>query len=447
MKTHLDWSEYADAGMGDAYADIPKRGGDFAKAVAVCINSRQCEHKAKGVMCPSYRLDEDPDLSTGARVGLLKAALNGSLGTADLLEPQLVKAMALCISCKGCKRECENNVDMSRIKIEYLAQYNEAKGLSLRKWLFSELPKLLAKRSVIIRLIGLRNRHPWLARLGERFFGISAHVTLPEPVDWPTDLTTKVLSSEKPVILFTDTFCRHYAPEIAKAATAVLEAAGYQVNLVGNGAKDTNAAAHLCCGRTYLSQGRVEKARKEAKRLLDFLLPHAQAGLPIVGLEPSCLLTLRDEYHALNLGDAAKVVATQAFLFEEFLARELSADRFLPPWISGSNKNTKILVHGHCHEKSVGAMKSIRKVLKQVPGLSFEMIDVACCGMAGGFGLEVEHIKMAKAMADQALIPALQQQPDAIVIANGFSCRHQILELSGRTSYHLAQFLSSRLPQ
>jgi Fe-S oxidoreductase len=445
MKTFLDWSEYTDAGMGDAYADIPKHGGDFAKAVAVCINSRRCERKVKGVMCPSYRLNDDPSLSTGARVGLLKTALNGSRGSAEFLEPKLVEAMELCVSCKGCQRECENNVDMSRIKIEYLAQLNESEGISLRARLFSELPKLLAKKSLIIRLTGLRNRHAWLAWLGERFLGISAKVTLPEPVDRPTDLKTKDGNADKPVILFTDTFCRHYSPEIAEAAIAVLEAAGYQVKLVGGGGVDASTNAHLCCGRTYLSQGRVEEARGEAKRLLEILRPQAEAGLPIIGLEPSCLLTLRDEYSALGLGEAARIVADQALLFEEFLARELTAGRLNLPWSRVVGEKVRVLVHGHCHEKSVGAMKSMRKVLKQVPGLSFEMVDVACCGMAGSFGLEAEHTEMARAMAEQDLLPALQQQPDAVVVANGFSCRHQIFEVLKRPSIHLAQLIRDSL--
>ncbi|MES9832588.1 MAG: (Fe-S)-binding protein [Candidatus Thiodiazotropha sp. DIVDIV] len=444
MKTYLDWSEYTDAGMGDAYADIPKHGGDFAKAVAVCINSRQCESTGRGVMCPSYRLNEDSALSTGARVRLLKSALNGELGNAPFLESELVEAMDLCISCKGCKRECENNVDMSRIKIEYLAQVNASKGLSLRARLFSDLPKLLANHAWLMKLTGFRNRHQWLAKMMEHLLGISAKVKLPEPAVHPLEQIPQEVDSDKSVVLFADTFCKQYTPEIVVAAIEVLNAAGIQVRLIGGRGEEAGSST-LCCGRTYLSQGRVDDARKQAEQLLDVLLPYAEKGVPIIGLEPSCLLTLRDEYSALGLGNAAKIVADQVLLLEEYLAKELSSGKAELPWNTDSSDIDKILVHGHCHQKAVGAMKSMRKVLKQVPGLKFEMMEVACCGMAGSFGIEAEHAEMAKGMAEQALLPALQQQPEALVVSNGFSCRHQILEVSDRKALHLSQFLRSRL--
>ncbi|MEJ2464114.1 MAG: (Fe-S)-binding protein [Candidatus Thiodiazotropha sp.] len=443
MKTYLDWSEYTDAGMGDAYADIPKTGGDFAKAVAVCINSRQCETEAKGVMCPSFRISQDPSLSTGARVRLLKEALNGNLGRAGISEPNLIQAMDLCVSCKGCKRECENNVDMARIKIEYLAQLNAQTGLSLRARLFAGLPGFAATSAWFRRLTAWRNRHRLLAQLAERLLGISAQVKLPEVVSEPIAVSDWV-AEDRQVILFVDTFSRHYSPQIAHAAIEVLEVAGYQVRLAVPEDEAANERP-LCCGRTYLAQGMVDQAREEARRVIDALLPYAEAGLPIVGLEPSCLLTLRDEYAALGLGEAANLVAKQALLFEEFLAREMTAGRFDLPMQPATDSVTRVLVHGHCHQKAVGAMKSMRKVLKRIPGLSFEMIDASCCGMAGSFGIEAEHVDYAREMANQALVPALQAEPAAGVVANGFSCRQQISHTAERDSMHLAQLLQSRL--
>ncbi len=444
MKTYLDWSEYADAGMGDAYADIPKIGGDFAKAVAVCINSRQCETHSKGVMCPSYRLNDDPALSTGARVRLLKAALNGELGSDGLLDPRLYETMDLCVSCKGCRRECENNVDMARIKIEYLAQLNARTGLSLRARLFAGLPERLAASGLFAHLIRWRNRSRVLSWMGERLLGISARAKLPEPVVGAQPPQVTETTNERKVILFVDTFSYHFSPAIAEAAIEVLEVAGYRVGLAlpASGSEDQRP---LCCGRSYLSQGLVEEARAEANRLLEVLLPHAEAGLPIVGLEPSCLLTLRDEYAALGLGDAVATVAKQALLFEEFVAREMSAGRMQLALRPSDRNAPKVLVHGHCHEKAVGAMKSMRKVLKQIPGLDFELIDAACCGMAGSFGLEAEHADHARGMAQQALVPALDAQPQALVVANGFSCRHQINETAKRKAWHLAELMRSRL--
>ncbi|ODB94991.1 ferredoxin [Candidatus Thiodiazotropha endoloripes] len=438
MKTYLDWSEYRDAGMGDAYADIPKIGGDFAKAVAVCINSRRCESLAKGVMCPSFRLDANPGLSTGARVRLLKAALNGELGSGGLLSPELVEALDLCVSCKGCQRECENNVDMSRIKIEYLAQLNASKGLSLRARLFSDLPELLAKRHWLIKLIAIRNRHPWIATLAERLLGISGKLSLPEPVDLTRKYNLREIEDGQPVVLFADTFCKHFSPDILAAAVEVLQATGCQVSLIG--AADEEAG--YCCGRTYLSQGRIDEARQQAGELLQMLTPYAQKGVPIIGLEPSCLLTLRDEYRALGLGEVADLVAGKAVLFEEFLAKGIKGGKLNLSWSEQAiAEQSPVLVHGHCHQKAVGAMKSMRKVLKQIPGLSFEMIDASCCGMAGSFGLEAEHYETAKAMAQQALLPALESRPEALILANGFSCRHQIEVQAGRPALHLAQLI------
>ncbi|MCG7982310.1 MAG: (Fe-S)-binding protein [Candidatus Thiodiazotropha lotti] len=438
MKSYLDWSEYRDAGMGDAYADIPKQGGDFAKAVAVCINSRRCENLAKGVMCPSFRLDENPSLSTGARVRLLKAALNGELGNGSMFTPELVEAMDLCVSCKGCQRECENNVDMSRIKIEYLAQLNASMGLSLRARLFSELPELLAKRHWLINLIAIRNRHPWIATLAERLLGISAKSPLPEPVEATRQYTLREIEGGQPVVLFADTFCKHYSPDILTAAVEVLQAVGCQVSLIGA----LDEKERYCCGRTYLSQGRIEEARQQAEKLLKKLAPYAQRGIPLIGLEPSCLLTLRDEYRALGLGKMADLVAGKAVLFEEFLAKGIKGSRLNLSWSEQAIAvQQPVVVHGHCHQKAVGAMKSMRKVLKQIPGVNFEMIEASCCGMAGSFGLEAEHYETAKAMAEQALLPTLGTRPEALIVANGFSCRHQIETQTGRPALHLAQLI------
>lgn len=444
MKQFLDWSAYRDAGMGDAYADIPKLGGDFAKAVAVCINSRRCETFGKGVMCPSYRLNGDADLSSGARVRLLKAALNGELGPQGLFDPRLVEAMDLCVSCKGCKRECENNVDMAQIKIEYLAQLNATIGLSLRARLLGGLPRWLARLPWLKDLIRLRNRHAWLARWGERLLGISASRRLPQPASKAFEHPARRAGSDRPVVLFVDTFTRHFEPAIAEAAQSVLEAAGYAVKPVQAAESDARQRP-LCCGRSYLSQGMVEQAKQEARRTLEALLPHAEAGIPIVGLEPSCLLTLRDEVLTLGLGEAAEQVARQVLLFEEFLARESSAGRLVLPLQRPASGATKILVHGHCHQKAVGAMKSMRKVLKLIPNVEFEMVDASCCGMAGSFGLEAEHAAHAMAMAELALLPALRAEPGAQILANGFSCRQQIAEGAERSAWHLALLLQSAL--
>jgi Fe-S oxidoreductase len=452
MKLKLDWSSYEDAGMGDAYADIPKQGGDFAKAVAVCINSHRCETEDRGVMCPSFRVSGNPDLSTGGRVRLLKQALNApSVKSALLHDERLAEAMDLCVACKGCKRECENNVDMALIKTEYMAQRNTREGPGLRSRLFAHLPRWLHRYPVLSQLVRLRNRWPWLSKSVEIGLGIDATRKLPEATDtFIQSATTSPIPQENrlpEIVLLVDTFTRYYEPDIAEAAIAVLNAGGYQVTIANTSYASPEPERPLCCGRTYLAQGMIDEARYEARRLLDALLPHVRAGRLLIGLEPSCLLGLRDDYLALKLGEEAREVATSALLFEEFLAKELMAKRLKLPLKRLDDKQGTLtsLVHGHCHQKAVGAMKSMRKVLKLIPDHKFNIIDAGCCGMAGSFGLEHEHSEISKAMAAQALWPALNVEPDARVVANGFSCRQQIQENDQRTSVHLAQLMRDAL--
>ncbi len=445
MKTHLDWSAYDTYGAGDAYAGIPATGGNYAKAVAVCMNNHQCQRDGKGVMCPSYRITHDPAHSTGARVKAFKAALNGELGAEPFFHPDLAAAMDLCVSCKGCKKECPSAVDMTLIKTEYLAQKNERHGVSLRARLFGGLPAWLQRwRTPLALLVRWRNASPWLAALAERRLGISARRPIPEIVGGPLPALAAPASGERgKVLLFVDTFTHYYTPEVATAAHAVLSAAGYAVEVLRPAADDGEPERPLCCGRTYLSQGMVEAAKKEGQRVMAALAPALAAGTPIIGLEPSCLLALRDEFYSLSLGPDVAQVGKQAFLFEEFLMREANKglQLELKPIPGG-----KALVHGHCHQKAFGAMKSVRKVLAWIPEFEFEIIDASCCGMSGSFGLEAEHYAASVAMGELALLPAVRAAaPDTLIVADGFSCRHQIADGSGRTAIHVAVLLQRAL--
>ncbi|ADE11079.1 (Fe-S)-binding protein [Sideroxydans lithotrophicus] len=441
MKHHLDWSSYETAGQGDAYAGIPATGGDFAKAVAVCISDKLCQRTPKGVMCPSFRATDDAAHSPGGRVVVLKAALNGEFGDDAFADPRLAAAMELCVGCKGCKRECANQVDMAAIKIEYQAQVNALKGVPHRDRLIAGLPGLLRYRRVMGGLIRWRNRASWLARAGEFIFGIAAKRILPEPAVAPYAAPRSCVESaagDRDVILFIDTFAMHFEPEIARAAHQVLTAAGYRVITLRAAADDEPGRA-LCCGRTWLSLGQVDAARREARRLHAALRPALASGIPIVGLEPSCILSLRDDHLKLGLGEEAVALSKQVYLFEEFIAREHDRKRFdleFKPLPRG-----KTLVHGHCHQKAVGAMKSLRKVLRLIPEFEFEFIEASCCGMAGSFGLEAEHADISMRMAELDLLPALRAAPDAAILANGFSCRHQIREGVARDPIHVALLL------
>ncbi|OQK15613.1 ferredoxin [Methyloprofundus sedimenti] len=447
MKLFLDWSAYKDAGMGDAYADIPKMGDDFAKAVAVCIGSRACENKDRGVMCPSFRISDKVELSTGGRVKLLKSALNGEFGKMPFNHSELAEAMDLCVSCKGCQRECENEVDMSLIKAEFLAQRYSETGVPLRSRLFAALPKLIVNVPFFARLIQWRNHSPFAVRLGEQLLGISAQVKLPElakqsfiaPTETPADQT------KTEVVLFVDTFNRHFNPAVADAAVAVLKAAGYPVYVLDKAQHDLVDNRPLCCGRTYFANGMIEQARQEARRLLAALTPHLEANRTIIGLEPSCILSLRDEYLTLGLGESARQLAGKVLLFEEFIAREQTAKHWTLKFKSLGDQ--KMLVHGHCHQKAMGATKSMRKVLKLIPELNSAQIEASCCGMAGQFGLEAEHVEHAKQMAEQGLYPAIRAEAEARVIANGFSCQQQIVNGGFAKPLHIAEVLYAALDQ
>jgi len=447
MKTYLDWSAYKDAGMGDAYADIPKQGGDFAKAVAVCINSGQCQTHGKQLMCPSFKVTGNPHLSTGGRVKLLKTALSSDLVDQAFQDPTLAEAMDLCVACKGCKRECEASVDMALIKVEYMAQRAARWGVGLRNRLFAHAPRWLHRAPWLRVLIRWRNRSPWLARLSERWLGLHAERLLPEPVAKPfmapTESSAPAADDRPEVVLLVDTFTRYFEPEIAESALAVLNAGGYSVRIAEPGDSSPDPSRPLCCGRTYLAQGMIDQARDEVRRLAEAVRPHLEAGRILVGLEASCVLGLRDDAQALGLGETVEQVGKQILLFEEFLAREITAKRLNLPLAALPEGET--LVHGHCHQKAVGAMKSMRRVLKAIPDHDFTPIDAGCCGMAGTFGLEAEHAGMASEMAEQDLMPALRAKPVARVVANGFSCRQQMRAHGDARPRHLAVLLRESL--
>jgi glycerol-3-phosphate dehydrogenase subunit C len=448
MKTFLDWSAYDTYGVGDAYSGIPATGGNYAKAVAVCMHSRDCQKSGKGVMCPSYRITGDRAHSTEARVAAFKAALNDSEDASAFCDPRLDEAMDLCFSCKACKKECPSAVDMTLIRTEYLAQRHAVRGTPLRTRLFEGVPELIGRYRALLRLaIGLRNRFRLLARLAESWLGVTARRPLPQlPAKpfVPIAPAPSATGERGDVILFVDTFCHHFEPEIAEAAVAVLERAGYSVSFAKSAPDDAEPNRPLCCGRTYLTTGLVEEARNEGRRVLAAFRDALSAKTPIIGLEPSCLLSLRDELYSLGLGPEVGALGKQLFLFEEFLARE-HQNKGLRLDLRPLNL-PKALVHGHCHQKAFGVMKATRKVLGWIPDFSFEVVESSCCGMAGSFGLEAEHYDASMLMGELSLLPAVRAAaPDTPVIANGFSCRHQIEHGGGRQARHIALLLRDAL--
>ncbi|MEO9069131.1 MAG: heterodisulfide reductase-related iron-sulfur binding cluster, partial [Caldimonas sp.] len=244
------------------------------------------------------------------------------------------------------------------------------------------------------------------------------------------------LAAERAAVLFVDTFSNAFDTENAVAAVRVLQAAGYAVHVARRNGKA------LCCGRTYLAAGMPERAKAKAQDLLDALRPFAERGIAIVGLEPSCLLTMRDEMRVMGLGEAAEIVASQALLFEEFVMREVAAGRFA---LKLKPATRPMLVHGHCHQKAFGAMPPVLAALRLIPDARPTLVESSCCGMAGSFGYEAAHHDVSMQMAELTLLPAIRQAPDAWVIADGTSCRHQIADGAGRDAWHVARVLAEHL--
>jgi Fe-S oxidoreductase len=394
----LDWREW----------------GGFDKAVEMCNNNGHCRKFDAGTMCPSYRTTMDEQHVTRGRANTLRLALSGQLDDAD----EAVKAaLDLCVSCKGCKRECPTGVDMARMKIEFTASYKAKNGFTARDRAIAYLP----------RYAPIAARWPRLANavtpLLRRALGFSTDRELPR---WRRDAFTETGTPGADVVLFVDTFNRYFEPENARAAMHVLHAAGYEVH----------APAGLCCGRTFLSAGMADEAKREAGRMLRALAPYAERGVPIVGLEPSCLFSLRDEFGALLPG--TETVAKNAWLFEEFLAQR-------PGRLVFQEMKRKILLHGHCHQKAFGVMPAVEKVLGMVPGLSVQTVQSSCCGMAGSFGYEAEHYEVSMRMGELGLLPEVRKAGDALVVADGTSCRQQIAHGAGRDAWHVARVLEAAL--
>jgi len=339
---------------------------------------------------------------------------------------------------------------MARMKIEVTAQFKARRGFTLRDRVIANLPRYAAAASRVAGLMNLRDRVPGAARLGERVLGLSARRSLPR---WRHDtfrrrapasglfasadeLLAAARRGEKVAVLFVDTFTGAFEPENAWAAARVLAAAGYLLH-----APEAREGP-TCCGRTWLASGMVDEARRHAGALVAALRPFAQAGVALVGLEPSCLLTLRDEALVLGLGEAAAQVAQHARLFEEFVAEEARAGRLA---LALRPASAPLLVHGHCHQKAFGAVGSVLEVLRLIPGAEPELIESSCCGMAGAFGYEAANYEVSLAMAEASLLPAVRRRPEAIVVADGTSCRHQIRDGAAREAVHVARLLEQLL--
>ena len=456
--TALDWRAWdVQNDPVTEQTSAPGTGGDpaqgLAKAVEMCNNNGHCRKFDAGTMCPSYRVTRDEKHLTRGRANTLRLALSGQLDglpAQDAFTSQAVhEALDLCVGCKGCKRDCPTGVDMAKMKVEFLHHYKARHGHTLKDKLVAHLPDYAHWASRFAPLLNLRDKLPGLAALSEKLLGFSARRRLPQ---WQSQhffntantgaTRAQVLAAARPVVLFVDTFNGSFEAGNAHAALQVLQAAGYTVHVAGKAQAD---GKHLCCGRTYLASGMLDQAKAKAGELMTSLWPFAEKGIPIVGLEPSCLLTLRDEFLVMNLGPQAQAISEQAMLFEEFLAREAAAGQLEALKARLQAVDQAILLHGHCHQKAFGAISPVMDVLKLIPGAKPELIESSCCGMAGSFGYEASHYEVSMQMAELSLLPAVRSQPDAIVVADGTSCRHQIHDGAQREAVHVAVLLARQL--
>ena len=433
--------------MGPHYSTIPIMAemdfsdqGDFVRSVELCNGNGACRKLDSGTMCPSFMVTREEEDSTRGRANALRMAMSGALPIEELTGRRMFEVMELCVQCKGCKTECPSNVDLAKIKSEWLSKYWEANGLPMRTRLFAGMPQLTRRLAgVTARSANWINRRSAVRKAMQRTLGISSRRTLPAFADepfttwfarrsWPAD--------GPPVVLFADTFNNFNHPETARAAAEFLSRTGHAVRV---------ASPKICCGRTYISKGLLKEARRQVAASIDELYRYASDGLPIVGLEPSCILTFRDEAAALLPGDArVKDVADAALTFEEFVAQERRKGRLED--VRWTDAERQVLLHGHCHQKALIGTGPAVQVLGLPPRYRVSEVDSGCCGMAGSFGYEEEHVDVSIAMAERRLAPAVRaSSEDTIIAAAGTSCRAQIFDTTGRRALHPAEILRDAL--
>lgn len=433
---------------GESYSVIPLHTKldfshelDVHRAVEMCNGAGVCRKKTTGTMCPSFMVTREEEHSTRGRANALRAAMSGLLPAEELTSPRMYEVMDLCIECKACKAECPSSVDMAKLKFEFLAHYHEKHGIPLRARLFAHIAFISRWSSGrIAPLVNASLDNRWVRWGMEKLLGISRQRPLPKFARVPF---TTWFRQHKPlshdgggargggeVVLFHDTFNTYNDPHIAIAATEVLEAAGFEVVLPG----------HKCCGRPMISKGLVDSARVAARDTVKRLAPFARQGLPIIGLEPSCILTLRDEYlYLLPDDEDARLVAQNALTYEEFFAR-LADENRLP--LQFSSEKRALLLHGHCHQKALVGTVPSKKILSLPENYTVQEVDSGCCGMAGSFGYEAEHAEISLQMGERRLLPAVRQSAsDTLIVAAGTSCRQQIQQGTGKKALHPAEVL------
>jgi FAD/FMN-containing dehydrogenase/Fe-S oxidoreductase len=420
INTHYDWSNW----------------GQFSDAVEMCNNNGACRKLDSGVMCPSYRVTkEEKDLVRG-RANTLRLALSNQLPEGSFASKEMYETMELCVSCKACQRECPMSVDMAKMKSEFLSHYYKKFSMRIKDRITSDMPRLIWLLKIIAPIFNKIKNLPYISNIVEKF-GFAVERQMPEVQNQSIlkEIYNGQSYSEKKVILFADTFNINFENQNLIYSIKVLNKFGYQVIIPSFGKDKLNRA--LCCGRTYISYGQLDKASEELNRFNDYIIDNNYFNLPVVGIEPSCLLTFSDEYQKLKNIKNKDKIKNQFYLLEEFILKEIKNDNK----IKMNKFNQNVLIHGHCHQKSQDRMKGLKNLLSELD-IKNEMIDSSCCGMAGSFGYDSKNYEVSKKMANLSLIPAINNSDEKdFIIANGTSCRHQISDLSKKKGKHVSELL------
>ena len=422
--------------------------GGIVNAIEQCSGVGYCRKVDSGTLCPSYQVTLDERDSTRGRANALRNALSGKLPREKLLGDEMRGVLDLCVGCKACQSECPSSIDMARIKSEWQHLYHQQHGLSLGEWFFANMPRIGEWLSHVPALAKFANGlldAELIAAPIKKILGVAQERNLPkfEPlvIDYWQSKKLPIANSQSQnqVVLYLDTWSRHHYPHIAAAAYEVLSAAGF----------DVIVPKYVCCGRTYISKGLLNEARESADAVIENLSEFVMQGIPVVGLEPSCILSFRDEYPSLSTHSHRHSLVKLAFTFEEFVANNV--ERFSEclqrskPSEGFERSPCQVLLHGHCHQKAQVGTKPAHTAL-QLAGYVVTEVDSGCCGMAGSFGYEADHYAISQQMAERALMPAVHNaSDDTLIVAAGVSCRQQIKDFSGRTALHPAEVLRACL--
>lgn len=413
--TYFDYSEY----------------GGMSGAVEMCSGVGACRKKLEGTMCPSYMVTRDEKHTTRGRANVLRLAMSGKLGVAGLGDSEVKDVLSLCLECRACKAECPVGVDVARFKSEFLADYYKRHGVPLRAkalGFVADLSPLASQFAPVVNLIARSGLGRWM---NDRFLGVDSRRRLPAWSSRPLDQRVKAAANPA-VYLFKDTFTNYYNPEVGEAALKVLQSMGVAASLAPNG----------CCGRPLISQGLLQEAQARAPKQVELLYPIAKQKMPILFCEPSCLSAMKEDLPDLLRGEQrakAREVAAQCMLFEEYV--EQNGEK-----LKLREGPKQILLHGHCHQKSMGLLATAKALLGRVPGATVTDLDAGCCGMAGSFGYAKENFEVSKAIGERKLLPAARaMSADSVLVAAGVSCRHQVEDLASKEAMHPAILLSRLL--